>query len=84
VESLHALEFIDRASSQLSTDIENANFEFYGKTLTGAVSQRPRDERALQTINGTGRSFRKIEKRISAEAKAKAEKMIKNLLSFRK
>jgi endothelin-converting enzyme/putative endopeptidase len=27
---------LNRASSQLSTDIENANFDFYGKTLTGA------------------------------------------------
>jgi endothelin-converting enzyme/putative endopeptidase len=36
---------LNRASSQLST-IENANFEFYGKTLTGAVKQRPSDERA--------------------------------------
>jgi endothelin-converting enzyme/putative endopeptidase len=42
---------LNRASSQLSTTIENANFEFYGKTLTGAVKQRP-DERALQVING--------------------------------
>jgi endothelin-converting enzyme/putative endopeptidase len=43
---------LNRASSQLSTTIENANFEFYGKTLTGAVKQRPSDERALQVING--------------------------------
>jgi endothelin-converting enzyme/putative endopeptidase len=27
---------LNRASSQLSTDIEEANFEFYGKALTGA------------------------------------------------
>jgi endothelin-converting enzyme/putative endopeptidase len=26
---------------------------FYGKTLTGAIKQRPREDRALQTINGT-------------------------------
>jgi predicted metalloendopeptidase len=36
----------------LSTEIENANFEFYGKTLTGAVKQRPAEERALATVNG--------------------------------
>ncbi len=73
---------LNRASSQLSTDIENANFEFYGKTLTGAVSQRPRDERALQTINGAvGEALGKlyVEKKFPAEAKAKAEKMIKNI-----
>jgi endothelin-converting enzyme/putative endopeptidase len=31
---------LNRASGQLSTDIENANFDFYGKTLTGAIKQR--------------------------------------------
>jgi ZIP family zinc transporter len=34
----------------LSTDIENANFDFYGKTLTGAVKQRPAEERALGAL----------------------------------
>jgi endothelin-converting enzyme/putative endopeptidase len=42
---------LNRASSQLSTTIEE-NFDFYGKTLTGAVKLRPSDERALQVING--------------------------------
>ena len=73
---------LNRASSQLSTEIENANWEFYGRTLTGAVSQRPREERALQTINGTvGEALGKlyVEKKFPAEAKAKAEKMIKNI-----
>jgi endothelin-converting enzyme/putative endopeptidase len=35
---------LNRASSQLSTTIEEANFDFYGKTLTGAVKLRPSDE----------------------------------------
>ena len=73
---------LNRASSQLSTTVENANFDFYGKTLTGAVKQRPRDENALQTINGTmGEALGKlyVEKKFPAEAKAKAEKMIKNI-----
>jgi putative endopeptidase len=73
---------LNRASSQLSTAIENANFEFYGKTLTGAVKQRPSDERALQVINGRiGEALGKlyVEKMFPAEAKTKAEKMIKNI-----
>lgn len=73
---------LNRASSQLSTAIEDANFEFYGKTLTGAVKQRPSDERALQVINGRiGEALGKlyVEKKFPAEAKAKAEKMIKNI-----
>jgi putative endopeptidase len=73
---------LNRASSQLSTTIEEANFDFYGKTLTGAVKQRPSDERALQVINGrVGEALGKlyVEKKFPAEAKAKAETMIKNI-----
>jgi predicted metalloendopeptidase len=73
---------LNRSSSRLSTSIETANWEFYGKTLTGAVQQRPLDERALQVINGaTGEALGKlyVEKKFPAEAKAKAEKMIKNI-----
>ena len=35
------------AAGQLSTEIETANWEFYGKALTGAIKQRPRNEKAL-------------------------------------
>jgi putative endopeptidase len=73
---------LNRSSSKLSTTLETANWEFYGKTLTGAIKQRPLDERALQVINGpTGEALGKlyVEKKFPAEAKAKAEKMIKNV-----
>ena len=71
------------SASLLSTDIEAANFEFYGKTLTGALKQRPRHEKALQTVNGTvGEALGKlyVEKMFPAEAKVKASKMIKNVI----
>ncbi len=73
---------LNSSASILSTDIEDANFDFYGKTLTGAMAQRPREERALQVVNGTvGEALGKlyVEKKFPAEAKAKAEKMIKNV-----
>lgn len=73
---------LNSSASLLSTDIEDANFDFYGKTLTGAMQQRPREERALQVVNGTvGEALGKlyVEKKFPAEAKAKAEKMIKNV-----
>ena len=73
---------LNGSASLLSTDIEDANFDFYGKTLTGAMQQRPREERALQVVNGTvGEALGKlyVEKKFPAEAKAKAEKMIKNV-----
>jgi putative endopeptidase len=71
------------SAGQLSTDIETANWEFYGKTLTGALKQRPRHEKALQTVNGTvGEALGKlyVEKMFPAEAKEKASKMIQNII----
>jgi putative endopeptidase len=71
------------ASGQLSTDIETANWEFYGKALTGALKQRPRHEKALQVVNGTvGEALGKlyVEKMFPAEAKDKAYKMIRNVM----
>lgn len=67
----------------LSTDIENANFDFYGKTLTGAVKQRPAEERALATVNGRlGEALGKlyVAKKFPPEAKAKAQDMIANVM----
>jgi predicted metalloendopeptidase len=71
------------AASQLSTDIETANWEFYGKTLTGALKQRPRHEKALQVVNGTvGEALGKlyVEKMFPAKAKDKAYKMVRNVM----
>ncbi|MGC4041040.1 MAG: M13 family metallopeptidase [Flavobacterium sp.] len=71
------------SAGQLSTDIETANWEFYGKTLTGALKQRPRHEKALQVVNGTvGEALGKlyVEKMFPAEAKDKAFRMIRNVM----
>ena len=68
---------------KLSKTVEVANWEFYGKTLTGAMKQRPHDERALQAINGAvGEALGKlyVEKMFPEEAKIKAKKMIKNII----
>lgn len=75
---------IDRAAGMLSDDIEVANWEFYGKELTGAVQQLPRDERALSSINGViGEALGKlyVDKKFPPEAKAKALEMIKNVMA---
>jgi len=73
---------INKATGVLTTDIETANWEFYSKTLTGALKQRPREERALQVVNGTvGEALGKlyVEQKFPAEAKAKAKAMIENV-----
>lgn len=75
---------LNRSAGTLSTEIEDANWEFYGKTLTGAIKQRPRNERALQTVNGSfGEALGKIyvEKMFPPEAKANAQKMIANVFT---
>ena len=74
---------LNKASGRISTNVENANWEFYGKTLTGAIKQRPREEKALQVVNGNiGEALGKlyVEKKFPPEAKIKAEKMIKNIV----
>ena len=75
---------LNGAASELTTNIDNTNFEFYGKTLTGSLKQRPRDQRALQSVNGAvGEALGKlyVEKMFPAEAKTKAIDMIKNVIA---
>ncbi|WP_066222317.1 M13 family metallopeptidase [Formosa haliotis] len=74
---------LNGSAGMLSDELEEANWEFYSKTLRGAKKQRPRDERALQTINWTvGEALGKlyVDEKFPPEAKAKAEKMIKNVI----
>jgi endothelin-converting enzyme/putative endopeptidase len=74
---------LSRTASQLSNPIGDANFDFYGKTLHGILKRRPLDERALQTVNSSiGEALGKlyVEKMFPAEAKAKAESMIRNVI----
>lgn len=70
---------INKNTGVLTTAIDEANFDFYSKTLTGAIAQRPIEERALQVVNGTvGEALGKlyVEKKFPPEAKAKAKEMI--------
>ncbi|PJJ10033.1 endothelin-converting enzyme/putative endopeptidase [Flavobacterium sp. 1] len=74
---------LNNSANLLSMNIETASFDFYEKTLTGAVKQRPLEERALLIINRKiGEALGKlyVEKLFPAEAKVKAEKMIKNII----
>ncbi|CDF81027.1 peptidase, M13 family [Formosa agariphila KMM 3901] len=74
---------LNRSAGMLSQELEYASWEFYSKTLRGAKKQRPSEERALQTINGTvGEALGKlyVDKKFPPEAKAKAEEMIKNVI----
>ncbi|MCF1194085.1 M13 family metallopeptidase [Mangrovimonas futianensis] len=74
---------LNGASGKLTTELDRVSWEFYGRDLKGSKEQRERDERALQTINWTvGEALGKlyVEQKFPAEAKAKAEAMIKNVM----
>ena len=76
-------DLLNTVSTKLSTDIETASFDFYSKTLRGAIKQLPREEKALQVVNTTiGEALGKlyVEKVFPAEAKAKAVEMIHNII----
>ncbi|SFC53122.1 M13 family metallopeptidase [Flavobacterium phragmitis] len=76
-------DLLNGASGQLSTALSDARFDFYSKTLRGAIKQLPAEERALDVVNGTvGEALGKlyVEKLFPAEAKEKAQKMIQNVI----
>ena len=75
---------LNSAAGMLTTDIEKANFDFYSTTLNGTKSQKPANERALATVNGSvGEALGKlyVDEMFPPEAKAKAEKMIANVIA---
>ena len=76
-------DLFNSAAPSLTTDLERESWEFYSKTLGGAKEQRPRDERALGSINGVlGEALGKlyVEEHFPAEAKEKAQEMVANIL----
>ena len=73
---------LNSSTSELTTAIETANWEFYSKTLKGAKKQLPRTETALQAVNGVlGEALGKlyVAEKFPQEAKDKAKAMIENV-----
>lgn len=70
---------ISSNSDVLPTTFDNLRFGFYGKALTGAQEQRPRDKRALGALdNAMGDAVGKVyvEKYFPASAKAEVQTMV--------
>jgi len=68
----------------LPTKFDNLRFSFYGKALTGAQEQRPRDKRALDALdNAMGDAVGKlyVEKYFPASAKAEVQAMADGIKS---
>ncbi|TPN82217.1 M13 family metallopeptidase [Aquimarina algicola] len=83
VKTLVKWDTFNSSTGRLTTDVERANWEFYSKYLRGQKEQRPADERALATVNRTvgealGQLY--VDEKFPPEAKAKAEKMIANVI----
>ena len=74
---------INNTASHLTTSLDKANFEFYGKTLYGTEKQEDDWKRAVNAVNGSlgevvGKVY--VEKHFSPEAKERMTGMVKNLL----
>jgi putative endopeptidase len=74
---------VSGAAPYLSDDFTNENFAFFGKTLSGTPELRERWKRAVSMIEGSlGEAVGKVyvEKYFPAEAKARMEKLVANLI----
>jgi putative endopeptidase len=73
---------LDNFASYLSKDFEQANFDFYGKALSGQQQMKMRWERVYQTIDaefGEGLGQLYVNKYFSTEAKQRMVKLVNNL-----
>ena len=75
---------INGAASYLSDDFVEANFDFYGRLLSGREVNRPRWKRVTSTVDGAmgealGQLY--VEKYFPAEAKTRMETLVQNLVT---
>ena len=77
-----AARFLSSQAAVLPSDIDDANFAFYGKLLTGRTEQRQRWQRALDFVQGAmGEAIGKIyvERHFPPSSKARMEELVANL-----
>ncbi|MCD0279330.1 M13 family metallopeptidase [Xanthomonas melonis] len=75
---------LDRASPYLSKAFADARFAFYGTALQGTPQQRQRWKRGIDATNaalGEAVGKRYVQRYVSAHTKARAEEMVKNLVT---
>ena len=83
IKTLLRWDTFNSAAGRLTTDVEVADWSFYSKYLRGSQKQRPADELALATVNGSlgealGQLY--VDAKFPPEAKLKAETMIANII----
>ena len=77
-----AARFLSANAAVLPSEIDNANFEFFGKLLQGRTQQRARWQRAISFVEGAmGEALGKIyvERHFPASSKAAMEELVGNL-----
>lgn len=82
IKAYYAWNVINTAAAYLSDDFVNANFEFYGKTISGAEQLRPRWKRVTSTVNSAlsealGQIY--VQKHFPPEAKKRMIVLVDNL-----
>ncbi len=82
LKSLFEWKTINSAASYLSDEIRDAQFDFFGKELSGRKEQQPRWKRAIGVVNGSlgeavGEMY--VKKYFPAEAKERMVNLVKNL-----
>jgi putative endopeptidase len=78
------LRTVQRYSSVLPKAFVDTNFDFYGKTLAGTPQLQERWKRALSSVNGAvgeGVGQLYVARYFPAEAKAKANRLVRNLIA---
>lgn len=79
-----AFHLINVQAGNLSSDFDNAQFEFFGRTLQGREEQRERWKRGVQQINaGLGEAVGQIyvERHFPPNYKAEMEALVSNLVA---
>ena len=77
-------QLINSAAPYLSSRFETENFNFYGRTLTGAKEMLPRWRRCVAaTDNALGEALGEVyvQKHFTAQDKARMQEMVRNLLA---
>ena len=75
-------DLISGTASMLSDEVNEANFDFYGKVLEGKTEQKPRWQRCLAQVNGAfGEQIGKmyVEKYFPESSKKRMETLVSNL-----
>src|SRR5216684_1103033 len=75
---------LNAAARHLAAPIASEDFAFYGKYLRGATEMKPRWKRCVEAddaLLGEALGRRYVERYFPAEAKARMQEMVKNLLS---